>query len=73
MRWTLSFWTPGHAPAGDGQTFGCAGLRELLDVPLPVAAGTLVGFMFSELVTLVDRPQFGNLMAARLVPLRGRS
>jgi len=48
--------------------FGCAGLRSLLDAPLPVAPGTLVGFMFGELVTLVGRPQFGNLMAARLVP-----
>ena len=47
--------------------FGCAGLRSLLDAPLPVAPGTLVGFMFGELVTLDGRPQFGNLMAARLV------
>lgn len=47
--------------------FGCAGLRGLLDAPLPVAPGTLVGFMFGELVTLGGRPQFGNLMAARLV------
>ena len=22
--WTPTFWTPGHAPADDGQTFGCA-------------------------------------------------
>jgi hypothetical protein len=48
--------------------FGCAGLRGLLDVPLPVAPGTLVGFMFGELVTLAGHPQFGNLMAARLSP-----
>jgi hypothetical protein len=47
--------------------FGCAGLRSLLDAPLPVAPGTLVGFMFGELVTLDGRPQFGNLMAVRLV------
>lgn len=47
--------------------FGCAGLRSLLDVPLQVAAGSLVGFMFGELVTLDGRPQFGNLMAVRLV------
>lgn len=47
--------------------FGCAGLRGLLDAPLPVAPGTLVGFMFGELVTLAGLPQFGNLMAARLV------
>jgi hypothetical protein len=47
--------------------FGCAGLRSLLDAPLPVAPGTLVGFMFGELVTLGGRPQFGNLMAVRLV------
>jgi hypothetical protein len=33
----------------------------------PVAPGTLVGFMFGELVTEAGRPQFGNLMAARLV------
>ncbi len=49
--------------------FGCAGLRSLLDAPLPVAPGTLVGFMFGELVTLDNRPQFGNLMAARLMPV----
>ena len=47
--------------------FGCAGLRSLLDAPLPVAPGTLAGFMFGELVTIGGRPQFGNLMAARLV------
>jgi hypothetical protein len=47
--------------------FGCAGLRSLLDEPLSVAPGTLVGFMFGELVTLDGRPQFGNLMASRLV------
>jgi len=46
--------------------FGCAGLRSLLDAPLPVAPGTLAGFMFGELVTVDGRPQFGNLMAARL-------
>ena len=22
--WTLTLWTPGHVPADDGQTFGCA-------------------------------------------------
>ena len=48
--------------------FGCAGLRALLDAPLAVAEGTLVGFMFGELVTLGDRAQFGNLMAVRLLP-----
>jgi hypothetical protein len=47
--------------------FGCAGLRSLLDAPLPVAEGTLAGFMFGELVALAGRPQFGNLMGARLV------
>jgi hypothetical protein len=47
--------------------FGCAGLRSLLDSPLLVGSGTLVGFMFGELVTLDNRPQFGNLMAVRLV------
>lgn len=46
--------------------FGCAGLRSLLDTPLQVGPGTLVGFMFGELVTLEGRAQFGNLMAARL-------
>ena len=47
--------------------FGCAGLRGLLDAPLPVAKGTLACFLFGELVTLNYQPQFGNLMAARLV------
>ena len=47
--------------------FGCAGLRSLLDAPLAVGEGTLTGFMFGELVTLDGGPQFGNLMAARLV------
>jgi len=51
--------------------FGCAGLRSLLDAPLPVAPGTLAGFMFGELVTIDGRPQFGNLMAARLMPADG--
>lgn len=49
--------------------FGCAGLRSLLDAPITVAPATLVGFMFGELVTLAGCPQFGNLMASRLVPL----
>lgn len=49
--------------------FGCAGLRSLLDAPLPVAAGSLVGFMFGELVTLDGHSQFGSLMAVRLAPL----
>ena len=51
----------------DALVFGCAGLRGLLHAPLPVAPGTLVGFMFGELVTLAGRPQFGNLMAVKLV------
>jgi hypothetical protein len=51
--------------------FACAGLRRLIDMPIEVAPGTLVGFMFGELVTLVGRPQFGNLMAAGLVPAEG--
>ncbi len=52
--------------------FSCAGLRGLLDAPLTVAPGTLVGFMFGELVTVADRPQFGNLMAARLLSVSSR-
>ena len=52
--------------------FGCAGLRSLFEAPLPVASGTLVGFMFGELVTLGGCPQFGNLMAARLTPLSSK-
>ncbi len=47
--------------------FGCAGLRSLLRAPLAVGEGTLAGFLFGELVTLGGRPQFGNLMASRLV------
>ncbi|MEI7437145.1 MAG: hypothetical protein WCL16_10120 [bacterium] len=53
----------------DALVFGCAGLRSLLDAPLLVAAGNLVGFMFGELVTIGGRPQFGNLMASRLALL----
>jgi hypothetical protein len=53
----------------DTLVFGCAGLRGLLDEPLAVASGTLVGFMFGELVSLANGPQFGNLMAARLTPV----
>jgi hypothetical protein len=63
----VAFWTPGHAAAATA-VFGCAGLRSLLDAPLPVAPGTRAGFMFGELVTLAGRPRFGNLMAARLTP-----
>jgi hypothetical protein len=51
--------------------FGCAGLRGLLDAPIAVAPGALAGFVFGELVTLEGQPRFGNLMAARLVPLEG--
>ncbi|MEI6971858.1 MAG: hypothetical protein WCL44_10115 [bacterium] len=46
--------------------FGCAGLRGLLDAPLAVGHGTLVGFMFGELVTTGSHPQFANLMAVRM-------
>lgn len=53
----------------DALVFGCAGLRSLLDAPLPVAAGSLVGFMFGELVTLDGHSQFGNLNVVRLAPL----
>jgi hypothetical protein len=53
----------------DALVFGCAGLRSLLDEPLAVATGTLAGFMFGELVSLANGPQFGNLMAARLTPV----
>jgi hypothetical protein len=47
--------------------FGCAGLRSLIDAPFEPGTGSLAGFMFGELVTIAGRPQFGNLMAARLV------
>jgi hypothetical protein len=57
----------------DALVFGCAGLRGLLDAPLPVGPGTLAGFMFGELVTLDGRPQFGNLMAVRLVRMPGHN
>lgn len=48
--------------------FGCAGLRSLLDAPLEPGPGSVAGFMFGELVTLAGQPQFGNLMAVRLLP-----
>jgi hypothetical protein len=54
------------SPAG-ALVFGCAGLRSLLDAPLPVPQGSLATFLFGELVTLDGRPQFGNLMASRLL------
>jgi hypothetical protein len=47
--------------------FGCAGLRSLLDGPFTIAPGSLVGFMFGELMPIAGRPQFCNLMAVRLV------
>jgi hypothetical protein len=47
--------------------FGCAGLRSLLDAPFATGADCLAGFMFGELVTVAGQPQFGNLMASRLV------
>jgi hypothetical protein len=47
--------------------FACAGLRGLLDATLPVAEGTLVAFMYGEVVTLGGHAQIGNLMASRLV------
>jgi len=47
--------------------FGCAGLRSLLDAPVETGQGSIAGFMFGELVTLAGRPQFGNLMAVRLL------
>lgn len=48
--------------------FGCAGLRSLLDAPIEPGPGSVAGFMFGELVTLAGQPQFGNLMAVRLLP-----
>jgi hypothetical protein len=48
--------------------FGCAGLRTLIDEPFEVGSGTLTGFMFGELVAFGGTTQFGNLMAARLLP-----
>ena len=57
----------GFCAVPDALVFCCAGLRGLLEAPLPVGPGTLAGFMFGELVTLASRPQFGNLMASRLV------
>jgi len=48
--------------------FACAGLRGLVNAPPGIGKDTLVGFMFGELVTLANRPQFGNLMVARLAP-----
>jgi hypothetical protein len=47
--------------------FGCAGLRSLLDAPFATGSDCLAGFLFGELVTLAGQPQFGNLMASRLV------
>ena len=51
----------------DALVFGCAGLRGLLETPFETGARSLAGFMFGELVTLAGRPQFGNLMATRLI------
>ncbi len=47
--------------------FGCAGLRSLLAAPFATGAETVAGFMFGEIITLGGQPQFGNLMASRLV------
>lgn len=57
----------GFCATPNALVFGCAGLRGLLDAPLTVAEGTLASFMFGELVTLNRQPQFGNLMASRLM------
>jgi hypothetical protein len=46
--------------------FCCAGLRRLVRAPLHAGKGSLAGFMFGEVVTMGNRPAFGNLMAARL-------
>jgi len=53
--------------APNALVFGCAGLSSLLDAPLATGSGSLAGFMFGELLTIAGRPQFGNLMASRLV------
>jgi len=45
---------------------GCAGLRSLLARPLRPAAGTLVVFLFGEVIPLAGQNRFGNLMLGRL-------
>lgn len=49
----------------DAVIFGCAGLGGLLDKPLQTH--NLGLFLFGEVCTVEDRPEFGNLMLSKLM------
>lgn len=61
--------TAANAFAGTENTivFGCAGVNTLLDEPVQVAQGSIIGFMFSEVVTMNGKPMFANLMLSKIV------
>jgi hypothetical protein len=50
----------------DALICGCAGLRSLLDRKLYTGNESLAGFLFGEVVTIGQRPMFGNLMLAKI-------
>ena len=47
--------------------FGCAGVNTLLDERVTTGEGSLIGFLFSEVVTLGGKPAFANLMLSKIV------
>ena len=47
--------------------FGCAGVNTLLDERVTIGEGSLIGFLFSEVVTLGGKPAFANLMLSKIV------
>lgn len=46
--------------------FGCAGLKGLAGKPLKTGAGSIMGFLFGEVVTLA-KPAVANLMMSKIV------
>lgn len=51
----------------NGLVFGCAGLRSLVEHEIYCGENTIAVFLFGELITLQEKPQFANLMMARII------
>ena len=55
------------ANTDDTIVFGCAGVNTLLDRRVPLGEDGMIGFLFSEVVTLDRKPMFANLMLSKIV------
>lgn len=51
----------------DTIVFGCAGVNTLLDSKVSLGEDSLIGFLFSEVVTIGQKPMFANLMLSKIV------